>query len=149
MNVRLTSLLVAVAAAPLLAPATAHAAEGPEAYCFAKSAIAPGVWQGKYAPVAADGSCDASTGLRMASHLTAAPRVSGNVAHIEITWQFFDAAGDLAFQTDQTGVLKLNSGNVVLNGTVTAGDRLGARTHDEGTPTDANGSYVGVMRLQS
>ena len=151
MNHHVKALLVAAAAAavPLLAPAGANAATGAESYCFAKSAVSPGAWVGTYAPVAADGSCDAASGLAMASHLTAATVQTGQVLHIEIRWQFFDADGKLAFQTDQKGLLKLGSGDVVLNGTVTAGDRLGARTHDQGSPTDANGSYAGVMRVQS
>lgn len=148
MNHYLKGLLVAAVAVPLLAPATAHAA-GAESYCFAKSQVSPGSWVGTYAPVAADGSCDAAAGLAMASHLIAAPVQTGQVLHIEIRWLFFSADGELAFQTDQKGLLKLGSGDVVLNGTVTAGDRLGARTHDEGSPTDANGSYAGVMRVQS
>jgi hypothetical protein len=149
MNNSLKGLLVATATVAMLAPATAHAASSPDAYCFAKHAISPGVWVGTYAPVAEDGSCDATGGLPMASHLTAAPMQSGQVLHIAIQWQFFDESGDVAFQTDQTGLLKLGNGEVVLNGTVTDGDRLGAKTHDEGTPTDANGSYVGIMRIQS
>ena len=149
MNNFLKAVLVAGATGALLTPATAHAASSPDAYCFAKHATSPGVWVGTYAPVAADGSCNAIGGLRMASHLTAAPVQTGQVLHIAIQWQFFDASGDVAFQTDQTGLLKLGNGEVVLNGTVTDGDRLGARTHDEGTPTDANGSYVGIMRVQS
>jgi hypothetical protein len=151
MNNPLKALLVTVAtvAVSLVAPGTAHAASGPDAYCFAKQATSLGVWVGTYAPVAEDGSCDAAGGLPMASHLTAAPVVTGQVWHIEIRWQFFDENGDLAFQTDQTGLLKLGTGNVVLNGTVTAGDRLGARTHDAGVPTDALGSYAGIMRVQS
>lgn len=150
MNNPLKALLVAAATVALLTPAaTANASSSPEAYCFAKHATSPGVWVGTYAPVADDGSCNAAGGLAMASHLTAAPVQSGQVLHIEISWQFFDENGDLAFQTDQTGLLKLGSGNVVLNGTVTDGDRLGARTHDEGVPTDAIGSYAGIMRVQS
>jgi hypothetical protein len=149
MNNPLKALLVAAATVALLAPATAQAAGSPDAYCFAKHATSPGVWAGTYAPVAEDGSCDATGGLPMASHLTAAPVQTGEVLHIEIQWQFFDATGQVAFQTDQEGLLKLGNGNVVLNGTVTGGDRLGARTHDEGTPTDANGSYAGIMRVQS
>jgi len=149
MNNPLKALLVAAATVALLAPATAHAASSPDEYCFAKHATSPGVWVGTYAPVAEDGSCNAAGGLAMASHLTAAPVQSGQVLHIEIRWQFFDENGDLAFQTDQTGLLKLGSGDVVLNGTVTGGDRLGARTHDQGVPTDAVGSYAGIMRVQS
>ena len=149
MNHLAKALVFAFAVGPFLAPATAHAAGSPDAYCFAKHATSPGVWVGTYSPVASDGSCDAAGGLLMASHLTAAPVQSGQVLHIAIQWQFFDESGDVAFQTDQTGLLKLGNGDVVLNGTVTDGDRLGARTHDEGTPTDANGSYVGIMRIQS
>ena len=150
MNNPLKALLVAAATVALLTPAaTANASNSPEAYCFAKHATSPGVWVGTYAPVADDGSCNAAGGLAMASHLTAAPVQSGQVLHIEISWQFFDENGDLAFQTYQTGLLKLGSGNVVLNGTVTDGDRVGARTHDEGVPTDAIGSYAGIMRVQS
>jgi hypothetical protein len=148
MKNRFAGLLVATAAVPLLVATPAHAGS-PDTYCFAKSALSPGVWRGTYAPVPADGSCDATNGLPMASHLTAPPVITGNIAHIEIVWEFFDAEGDLVFQTVQAGILSLGSGDVVLNGTVTAGDRLGARTHDEGTPTDANGSYAGIMRLQS
>lgn len=149
MNSYVKGLLVAALTAPLLAASSAAHAEGPEAYCFAKRAIAPGSWIGTYAPVAADGSCDPTNGLRMVSQLTSAPVVTGEVAHITIRWQFFDQSGALAFQTDQSGILKLGSGDVVLNGTVTGGENSGARTHDEGTPTDANGSYAGVMRVQS
>jgi hypothetical protein len=149
MNNPLKALLVAAATVALLAPATAQAASSPDAYCFAKHATSPGVWVGTYAPVAEDGTCDATGGLPMASHLTATPVQTGQVLQIDIQWQFFDESGDLVFQTDQTGLLRLGSGEVVLNGTVTDGDRLGARTHDEGTPTDANGSYAGIMRVQS
>lgn len=149
MNNPLKALLVAAAAVALLAPGTAHAASSQDSYCFAKHATSPGVWVGTYAAVADDGSCNAAGGLPMASHLTAAPVQTGAVLQIEIRWQFFDENGDLAFQTDQTGLLKLGNGNVVLNGTVTDGDRVGARTHDEGVPTDANGSYAGIMRVQS
>ncbi len=150
MNNPLKALLVAAAtvAVSLLAPATTQAASGPDAYCFAKHATSPGVWVGTYAPVAEDGSCDATGGLPMASHLTAAPVQTGQVLHIEIRRQYFDENGDLVFQTDKSGLLKLGSGNVVLNGTVTDGDRIGARTHDEGVPTDASGSYAGIMRVQ-
>ena len=133
----------------LVSGTAANAAEGAEAYCFAKEQISLGVWEGTYAPVAAHGSCDAEGGLRMTSHLTSAPVQTGQVLHITIQWEFFDEENQLAFQTDQIGLLKLGSGDVVLNGTVTAGDRLGARTHDEGAPTDANGSYAGIMRVQS
>jgi hypothetical protein len=149
MNHLVKALVFAFAASPFLAPATAHAASSPDAYCFAKHATSLGVWVGTYAPVAEDGTCDATGGLPMASHLTAAPVQTGQVLHIDIQWQFFDESGDLVFQTDQTGLLKLGNGEVVLNGTVTDGDRIGATTHDEGTPTDANGSYTGIMRIQS
>ena len=150
MNSIVRAFVMTFATLGLLAPAsTANAAEGTESYCFAKHAVAPGSWVGTYAPVAEDGSCDATGGLPLRSQLTAAPEQTGQVLHIVIRWQFFDEDDQLVFQTDQTGLLKLGSGDVVLNGTVTDGDRLGARTHDEGVPTDANGSYAGIMRVQS
>jgi hypothetical protein len=83
----------------------------------------------------------------MASRLTEVPRVTGQTAHIRITWTFFAPGGGVAFETEQEGVLKLASGDVVLRGVVTDGDHLGARTQDRGHPTDASGSYAGTMRV--
>lgn len=149
MDKRIRSALAGAAAVSLLIPIGAARASAGSAteYCFAKHAVNPGQWEGTYARVAPDGSCDASSGSAMVSRLTAAPAVTGEVAHITITWTFYDGQGDLAFETAQEGVLKLGSGDVVLHGTVTEGERLGARTQDRGSPTDALGSYAGVMRV--
>lgn len=139
--------LAAAAFGALVTPASATPA-AQDTFCFAKHAVAPGAWVGTYAAASGNGSCDAAGGLPMTSHLTSTPVPTGQVLHITIQWQFLDAEGGLAFQTDQRGLLKLGSGDVVLNGVVTDGARVGARTHDEGSPTDTVGSYAGIMRLQ-
>ncbi len=146
---RQTARWTAAAALALgaVAPAAPAAAAGVDSYCFAKRAVAEGSWVGTYAEARTDGSCDPTGGARMESQLTSQPRQTGNVLHITIVWRFYEADGDLLFETEQRGILRLGDGDVVLNGVVTAGERLGARTHDEGHATDANGSYAGVMRV--
>jgi hypothetical protein len=138
---------VAAVATAAFAPAAPAAAAAPQSYCFAKQAVAAGSWVGTYAETGADGSCDPTGGARMESQLTSQPRQTGNVLHITIVWRFYESDGDLLFETEQAGILRLGDGDVVLNGVVTAGERLGARTHDKGYATDAVGSYAGVMRV--
>jgi hypothetical protein len=141
---RLLPLAVAVVLPAMIAPAAVASAA--QSYCFSKQATGPGTWAGTYAAAMPGTPCDPTGGLPMTSALTSI-YVTGDVAHITITWEFFDGAGGLAFETEQSGVLNLHSGDVVLNGVVTAGHPVGARTHDQGHPTDTNGSYAGVMRV--
>jgi hypothetical protein len=131
----------AVPARSLDPPLAAHVA-GPHAQPvrlqFTKCMVDPvnGIWQGE---VTGDIAGDLQTELREL-------RVTGAVWQVRFDW-IIDA-GAQSFVADLSGVLNLNTGRVVMNGTVASGYLEGARVHEEGQLVDPeNSCFAGDIRI--
>ena len=92
-----------------------------------------------------DGVVDGDATGTLQTRLTAA-RAAGQVLHVEFEWEV--DAGEQSFLAELTGTLNLDTGAVVMNGTVVEGWLQGARVHEQGHLVDADSStFVGTIRI--
>ena len=120
---RLTFLIVLTGLIGLGQPAAAS--NEPVRLTFGKVAASPGIWQGT---VAGDIEGSLTTVLLDL-------REAGPVWHVRFDWIIEAGPSSLTARLD--GVLNMNTGAVVMDGTVVEGDLLGARIHEEGQLVDA------------
>ncbi len=124
------------AAAPSLALHASAVPAQPVRLQFHKCAVDDGIWEGE---VTGDLEGDLRTELLEL-------RVAGIVWHVRFLW-IIDA-GDKSFVADLNGILNLNTGRVVMNGTVVEGYLEGARVHEEGLLVDpVNSCFAGTIRI--
>jgi hypothetical protein len=139
-----TALVLAACDRSATAPPALDAVELPAALQpllqlqFAKCVTDPvnGIWEGQ---VTGDIEGELRTELR-------ALTVTGSIWHVQFAWII--AADEQSFVADLSGTLNLTTGSVVMDGTVSAGYREGARVHEEGQLVDAeNSCFAGVIRI--
>lgn len=130
-------LVMAVSAVP--AASATPDPSSPYVLEFSKSdPTASFVWSGTVS-----GDVDGS----LTTRLTAA-RATGSVLHVEFDWEIEDLTGDRSFVAHLTGVLNLQTGHVVMNGTVVEGWLEGARVHESGQLVDPTTStFAGTIQL--
>lgn len=74
-------------------------------------------------------------------------RVRGNTQHFSATVEVANSSAG-TFTAVVTGQINFSTLRVALNGTVTSGDFVGARVHEESQLTDANtGTFEGTLRI--
>lgn len=131
-------LAMALSAVPASAAATASESD-PYVLVFSKSdPDGLFVWTGNVS-----GDVDGA----LTTRLTAA-RQAGSVLHVDFDWEIDDANGARSFVARMTGVLNLETGQVVMNGTVVEGWLEGARVHEKGQLVDpATSTFVGTIRV--
>ena len=118
--------IAAIVVAPLLALATAGAADAqsaPLTWTFEKCATGSSTWDGT--ATGPDGTVDLHTeltGLRETAHIW----------HVTLDWE----VGDL-YVAPLKGTVNLQTGAVVMTGTVAEGDHAGSQVHEEGQLYDA------------
>jgi hypothetical protein len=118
----------------------AHALQQPLQLDFEKCVIdrVAGIWEGQ---VTGDITGDLRTELR---ELT----VTGEIWQVRFDW--IVTAGAQSFIADLTGVLNLNTGGVVMNGTVADGYLTGASVHEAGQLVDpVNLCFTGTIQIKS
>lgn len=114
-------LVAATAVAPLVALAAAGgagASSAPLTWTFDKCAVSGGTWEG----TATRGGT--TEGLR--TELTGLDE-TGSVWHVTFDWHV-----GTRFVAPLRGTLNLNTGAVVMNGTVARGEHTGSQVHEEG-----------------
>lgn len=126
----------AFAALPESASAQPAGNMSPVRLGFDKQGGVGGTWHGM---VSGDVSGDLTTQLTSA-HQT------GQILHVTFDW-IIDA-GAQSFTAELEGTLNLNTGAVVMNGTVVEGWLVGARVHEEGQLIDpATGHFQGRILI--
>lgn len=131
------TLAAAAAIAPLLvlAPAGTARADAPLTWTFDKCATKQdGVWKG---------TATLDTTEKLRTELTSASQ-SGQILHVTFDWE----VGNL-FLAPLSGTLNLDTGAVVMNGTITEGAYAGSNVHEEGQLYDAeNSCFAGTLTVQ-
>lgn len=115
----------------LLVSSPAMASNAPIRISFDKSIVDPaaGVWEGTVSG-AVDGD--------LTTHLLAAPDETGQIWHVSFDWEVVADNPEYSFVALTEGILNLNTGHVVMNGTVDSGWMAGARVHEEGQLIDGD-----------
>ena len=129
--------IAATAIAPLLALAgagAAHASSAPLTWTFEKCATSGSTWDGT--ATGPEGSVPLRTeltGLQETAHIW----------HVTLDWE----VGDV-YLARLKGTVNLQTGAVVMNGTVAEGDYAGSRVHEEGQLYDgARGCFAGTITV--
>ena len=126
----------AFAALPQAASAQSASNMSPVRIEFDKQGGVAGIWHGM---VGGDVTGDLTTQLTSA-HQT------GQILHVTFDW-IIDA-GAQSFTAELEGTLNLQTGAVVMNGTVVEGWLVGARVHEEGQLVDpATGRFQGRILI--
>jgi hypothetical protein len=130
---RSVSVLVALMVAGLLSvglsfAAPAGAAE-PLRLTFEKESVAVGMWEGS---VSGDVHGDLTSVL---TSCTGPNPCSGTIWHVEFDWII--QAGAESFTAHLSGILNLQTGAAIMDGTVVDGFLQGAQVHEEGQLVNA------------
>ena len=129
--------IAATAIAPLLALAgagAAHASSAPLTWTFDKCAVSASTWEGTATGLGAT--------VPLRTQLTSAWQAS-HILHVTFDWE----VGDL-YLAPLKGTLNLETGAVVMNGTVAEGDYAGSQVHEEGQLYDgARGCFAGTITV--
>ena len=92
-----------------------------------------------------DGTVAGAVSGDLQTRLTAS-RAAGHVLHVAFDWEI--DAGEQSFLAELTGTLHLDSGAVVMNGTIVEGWMEGARVHEEGQLVDPSTlTFAGEIRV--
>jgi hypothetical protein len=90
-----------------------------------------GDWRGRFSGPDGDGTVSIVTG---------SSRMAGQTLHLRQTWEFHPPEPGLAFGAELSGVVNLESGLLVLNGT---GDGGPVHVHGEATSAGGGGFNIG------
>jgi hypothetical protein len=130
---RSVSVLVALMVAGLLSVGLSFAAPAgavePLRLTFVKESVAIGMWEGS---VSGDVHGDLTSVL---TSCTGPNPCSGTIWHVEFDWII--QAGAESFTAHLSGILNLQTGAAIMDGTVVDGFLQGAQVHEEGQLVNA------------
>jgi hypothetical protein len=133
---RLVVMLLVLAGMQAVATRPTLAASDPVRLTFDKAAVAAGVWEGTV-------SGDIEGTLRT---VLLALDETGPIWQVRFDWII--GSGERSFTARLDGVLNMQTGAVVMDGTVTEGYLLGARVHETGQLVDSSTSrFTGSISL--
>jgi hypothetical protein len=133
---RLVVMLLVLAGMQAIATGPTLAASDPVRLTFDKAAVAAGVWEGTV-------SGDIEGTLRT---VLLALDETGPILQVTFDWTI--GSGDRSFTARLDGVLNMQTGSVVMDGTVTQGYLLGARVHETGQLVDsAKSRFTGSITV--
>ena len=133
------TMLAALAAVAVAALAPTATAAPPLQVNWSKHLVDP-------AQFVFEGTTSGDAPGTLTSKLVGPPTGTGGVLHVTFDW--IVGSGARSFTARTSGIWNLNTGHVVMNGTVIEGYLNGAQVHEEGQLVDpATLSFEGFLRL--